>query len=233
MHAVILAGGLGTRLRSVLPDTPKPMAPIQGRPFLALLIDYLALQGFTSVVLSVGYKYENIQSYFGSQYGAIDIRYSIESEPLGTGGAIKKSLSLVDGDSVFVLNGDTFLQLDYKRMLAGAVFRDSLLHIALRSVDDVSRYGAVKVDKNEIVSFSEKSGAAAGLINSGIYLLSPAIFESFDMPDKFSFEQDFIYQHLKSIRPISYVTEGYFIDIGVPEDYMRAQRELITVLGSK
>ena len=230
MQTIILAGGLGTRLRSLLPDTPKPMAPIQNRPFLAMLLDYLGRQGVNKVILSVGYKHEVIQSWFGNRYGAIDVDYSIESEPLGTGGAIKKSLRLVNDGPLFVINGDTFLQLNYRDMLASHIERGAQLSIALRAVDNTSRYGSVKLHNNEIVSFAEKAGNEAGLINSGIYLLSRNIFDDMSLPDAFSFEREFLYPYLQAVRPQAFLTDGYFIDIGVPEDYLRAQHELPSLI---
>ena len=230
MQTIILGGGFGTRLRAVLPDTPKPMAPIHGRPFLAWLLDYLATQGVDDVILSVGYKYDVIKSYFGDQYGAIKIRYSIETDPLGTGGAIKKALSLVDDDALFVLNGDTFLQLDYAKMLACHNQRGASITLALRAVDDTSRYGRVELNQNDVVSFAEKQAGSAGFINSGIYFLSRRIFDNKPLADVFSFETEFLYPYLKSIRPNAFITDGYFIDIGVPEDYTRAQYELPPLL---
>jgi len=227
MEAIILAGGFGTRLRSVLPDTPKPMAPIDGQPFLARLIDYLGRQGFKKIILSVGYKHEIIESYFGNQRGLVEISYSVESEPLGTGGAIKKALMLTNSENVFVLNGDTFVYINYREMLASRGNDFSRLCIALRTVDNVSRYGAVLVENNEVTSFVEKAGERAGLINSGVYLMPSNFFGSVDVPEKFSFERDLLYPCVERLRPQAFITEGYFVDIGIPEDYQRAQLELI------
>ena len=118
MEAIVLAGGLGTRLRARVGDRPKPMAEVAGRPFLALLLDYLEVQGFTRVVLSVGYRREAISGYFGARSGGIDLHYAVEAEPLGTGGAITHALAESLEDPLWVLNGDTMLHLDYQAMLA-------------------------------------------------------------------------------------------------------------------
>ena len=195
-----------------------------------MLLDYLATQGITKVVLSVGYKYQTIQSYFGNRYGAMEISYSIESTPLGTGGAIKKALTLVDADQLFIINGDTFLQLNYAEMFASHEQRAAKLTLALRAVADTSRYGRVEIHNQDVVSFSEKQAGMAGFINSGIYLLSPDIFNGLSLPDVFSFETEFLLPYIKSTPPNAFVTDGYFIDIGVPEDFSRAQYELPPII---
>lgn len=226
MQAIVLAGGLGTRLASIVKDIPKPMAPIRSRPFLEVLLDYLENQGFTDIILSVGHHHKVITDYFGDKYKSINIRYSIESFPLGTGGAIKKSLKLTDEDPIFVLNGDSFLKMNYKSMLK--VYHDSSvpLSIALKHCKNTSRYGKVNVDRGRINAFKEKESDEEGLINTGIYLLSPKIFLQYNLPDVFSFEHDFLYPFVNEIRPLPYISDDFFIDIGNPEDYRRAQDEI-------
>lgn len=223
MQAIILAGGFGTRLRSVVADVPKPMAPIHGKPFLAYLMDYLKAQGITSIVLSVHYLREQIQAYFKSSYQGISIAYAIEDEPLGTGGAMIKSLSMIDAAKpVFVLNGDTFLKLDYQLMYASQINTNANLTIALRLVADCSRYGVVLTENNIAVEFKEQGGQHSGLINAGVYLLSANLFKLFSLPNKFSFERDFLFPMMGTLQPQIYRVDDYFIDIGVPEDYARA-----------
>jgi len=226
MHALILAGGLGTRLRAVVPDLPKPMAPVGKRPFLAYLLDYLTQQGVTQVVLSVGYRHETIHEYFGDRCGSLPLRYSIESAPLGTGGAIKKALPLMGDEPFFIVNGDTFVVLDYEAMWQRHLSERAPLTIALTAVADTARYGRVDVVDGVITQFREKGVSGAGLINSGVYLVEPRVLEHAGQSERFSFESDYLYPQVQMLRPLGFETEGYFIDIGVPEDYQRAQSEL-------
>jgi D-glycero-alpha-D-manno-heptose 1-phosphate guanylyltransferase len=223
MQAIILAGGLGTRLRSVVQDVPKPMAPIHNKPFLAYLLDYLKLQGITRVILSVHYLRECIQAYFKSAYQGIAIDYAIEETALGTGGAILQAMKLIDAaQSVFVLNGDTFLKLDYRTMV---LQHHSQMSMTLRKVTDCSRYGMVQTEKGVVTAFAEQGSAAFGLINAGVYLIQPTLFQDVTLPVHFSFEKDFLFPHIQSIKPQAFVVEDYFIDIGIPEDYARAIKE--------
>ena len=226
MEAIILAGGLGTRLRSILPDLPKPMAPIGSRPFLAILLDHLEGQGIYKVILAVGSLHEKIVDFFGSRYGSLTLLYSEEAEPLGTGGAIARSLRLSSSDVVFVLNGDTFLKIDYAAMLAVHETAGAEVTVALQSVPDVSRFGKTKVKDGRIVAFDEKGATGAGLINCGVYLVSRRVFDGYNLPDVFSFETDFLQPFIGDLRAAAYITDAYFIDIGVPESYSRAQAEL-------
>ncbi len=223
MQAIILAGGFGTRLRSVIGNIPKPMAPIQGKPFLAYLLDYLQSQGITEVVLSVHYLYEQIQTYFSNAYRGIAIHYAIEDQPLGTGGAIVHALeSIKTLHPVFVLNGDTFLQLDYRNMWDLHTKNSPVLTMALRSVPDCYRYGAVQVEGNTVNSFSEKGVVQAGLINAGVYLIEPTLFHNLPINKQFSFENEFLFPFVKQLKPQAFLVDNYFIDIGIPEDYANA-----------
>lgn len=224
MQALILAGGLGTRLRSVVSDLPKVMAEVAGRPFLAHLLDRLASQGFTRVVLAVSYKREAIMAYFGDRHGGLDIAYSIEMQPLGTGGAIRQALGKADAGPCFVLNGDTWLELDYATMLNAHCQAEAAISMAVKQVDDVSRFGALDVDAGRVKAFLEKGRTGAGTINAGVYVLETGIFDATPLPEQFSFEADFLMPQLQRLRPLVFETAGDFIDIGVPDDYFRAQR---------
>lgn len=225
MQAIILAGGFGTRLRSVLSDVPKPMAPIHDKPFLAYLIDYLKSQGITDVILSVHYLREQIQNYFKDNFNSVKIQYAIEENALGTGGAIVHALKLVNkAEPVFVLNGDTFLKLDYRQM-ASIYEPGNQMVMALRKISDCSRYGTVIVNQNRVVDFQEQGSHQAGLINAGVYFISPTLFNSFSLPETFSFEKEFLFPQIASIHPQAFIVEDYFIDIGIPEDYARAISE--------
>jgi D-glycero-alpha-D-manno-heptose 1-phosphate guanylyltransferase len=223
MEAIILAGGFGTRLQSVVPDLPKPMAAIQGRPFLAILLDALITAGFTSAILAVGYRYEAIRDYFGETYNSLSLAYSIETEPLGTGGAIALALKQIAGSQCFVVNGDTFLELDYQAMLANHLEERSILTVAVHEVPDANRYGALDIEENRILGFFEKGSSGPGIINGGVYVLSTDLFSRYDFPTAFSFETDLLMVHVHELKPLAFPTAGFFIDIGVPEDYHRAQ----------
>jgi len=223
MEAIILAGGLGTRLRSVVTDLPKAMAPVNGRPFLAHLLDALIGARFDLAILAVGYKSEQIHEHFGERYQSLPLRYSVETEPLGTGGAIKLAMEHVDTTTVFVLNGDTFLELDYKAMLAAHNEANATLTVAVHAVADASRYGALDIAGGRVRGFFEKKSSGPGSINAGVYLLSREMLARYNFPRAFSFETDFLVPRVQEIRPLAFRTQGIFIDIGVPEDYARAQ----------
>ncbi|EEP3374186.1 NTP transferase domain-containing protein [Campylobacter upsaliensis] len=215
MEAIILCGGLGTRLRAVVKDVPKPMASVGGKPFLEFIFEFLKKQGVKSVVLAVSYKYEVIQEYFKDSFLGIKIRYSIEKEPLGTGGAIKEALKLCEEEQIFVLNGDSIFEIDLKNLrLNGAK-----ICLALKKMVDFERYGAVKVSESgEIAEFKEKSFCKEGLINGGIYLLKRDVFENYKLSNRFSFEE-FLEQNYKSLKARAELFEDYFIDIGIVSDY--------------
>ncbi|ELJ2138824.1 nucleotidyltransferase family protein [Campylobacter coli] len=216
MQAIVLAGGLGTRLRSVVQDLPKPMAPINGKPFLAFVLEYLKKQGITEIILSVSYKYELIQEYFKDEFHGMKIHYNIEKELLGTGGAIKDALKLIQ-NQVYVLNGDTIFDIDLKKLF----LNNSKICIALKQMQNFDRYGTVNVDDQGIVtSFEEKVFKKQGLINGGIYLLKKDIFDNFDLEKKFSFEK-FLQENFELLKIQTQIFDDYFIDIGIPEDYIK------------
>lgn len=222
----MLAGGPGTRLRSVLPDLPKPMAPIQGRPFLTYLLDNLIAQGIQRVVLSVGYRRERIQDFFRNGYGRLAIDYAIEGKPLGTGGAIALALPRLNGPEGFVLNGDTYLELDFRAMAAAyRTYGDGNIMMAVQHVPDATRYGRVDVVNKCVQGFFPGS-AGAGTINAGVYLTPRGLFDDHSLPASFSFEQDFLLPNVQTLRPRAFPCNGIFIDIGVPEGYAEAQRVL-------
>lgn len=224
--AIILAGGFGTRLRSRIADLPKPMAPIAGRPFLAYLLDRLQDFSYSRVILSVGYRADAIESRFGNCYGNLELIYSHEEEPLGTGGAILRAIKRCDGASAMVLNGDTFLELDYRCFSDFHQRSGGPLSLTLRQVPDAERYGSVTIEDGRVVAFNEKGSAGTGWINAGIYLLRRNIFDGLSLPEKFSFELDFLMRYCPLIRPQAFCTNDYMIDIGIPEDFDRAQTEL-------
>ncbi|MBT0858551.1 nucleotidyltransferase family protein [Campylobacter coli] len=216
MQAIVLAGGLGTRLRSVVQDLPKPMAPINGKPFLAFVLEYLKKQGIAEIILSVSYKHELIQEYFKDEFHGVKIHYNIEKELLGTGGAIKDTLKFVKNEA-YVLNGDTLFNIDLKKL----ALDNSKICIALKQMQNSDRYGTVNVDDQGFVtSFEEKVFKKQSLINGGIYLLKRDIFDTFDLEKKFSFEE-FLQKNYKVLKMQTQIFDDYFIDIGIPEDYER------------
>ena len=223
MEAIVLAGGLGTRLRSVISDLPKPMAPIGEKPFLEYILKYLQKNSITRVILSVGYKWETIKEYFGDKFENIELIYSVEDEPLGTGGAIKKAMNQVKNSQVYIINGDTFFDVDLKSL----VLKDnSKLILSLKHMTNFDRYGCVESDNNNLVlAFTEKEYRESGNINGGIYLASKDIFNDYDLDEKFSFEE-FMQINFKELKISEKVFENYFIDIGIPEDYAKAQNEI-------
>ena len=226
-EAVILAGGLGTRLRDVVPSLPKPMAPIRGRPFLSYQLDYLAAQGIRRVVLSVGYCWEALRDHFGDHYHAIQLDYAVEPEPLGTGGGMRLALAQATRDPVFVLNGDTFFPVELRTLAAFHEAKGADVSLALAFMRDARRYGTVELDSNQrIVGFTEKSAREQGLINGGVYVLRRGLLEDQAPRQAFSFEKDVLEPRCHSLRCFGLVSSAYFIDIGVPADYQRAQTEL-------
>ncbi len=226
MEAVVLAGGFGTRLRAIVPDLPKPMAPVAGRPFLEIVLQSLALAGFRRVVLALGYKAETIQSHFGDTHAGMALAYEIEDTPLGTGGAIRQALARCESDHAFIFNGDTYLALETGPVEAlWQQHREPIL--VARHVPDTARYGRIDTDiGGNFLGFSEKGQGGPGLINAGCYVFPTALLDACPPGEPFSLETDFL-SHAGLERPFRvFVTQGQFIDIGVPEDYARAQHEL-------
>jgi len=218
-EAIILAGGLGMRIRSVIGDLPKPMARVCGRPFMEYLLDHLAYSGITRTILSTGYKHETIKAHFGERYKSLDISYSVEVEPLGTGGALKLSLNQIKGEQCFVLNGDSYFDIELQRLENFHTMYDPDSSIALFYRRDESRYGSVQLGQDSrITAFAEKKSGEGGLVNAGVYLVKKNLFEKTDTPERFSFERDFLSKHLHEINVRGFIFSGYFVDIGIPED---------------
>ena len=221
---VVLAGGLGTRLRSVLPDRPKPMADIDGIPFLELLLRDVALADPGQIILCVSFMKEVIQEHFGDNFLGIPVLYSEESEPLGTGGAIKQAFDLFHLDDALVLNGDSYVKVDYNKLLLSC--RHDPLGLVLVHVEDANRYGRAEVADGRVLSLLEKSPEhTPGLVNAGVYKISRKLFSA-NLPRRFSFEKDVLEPDVRSLHPRFLTAEGYFIDIGIPESLALAQCEL-------
>jgi D-glycero-alpha-D-manno-heptose 1-phosphate guanylyltransferase len=226
MEAIVLAGGLGTRLASRLEGIPKAMAPVAGRPFLEILLKQLERAGCGRVLLSVGHLREVIQDHFGAAFQGLALEYVVEEEPLGTGGAIRKALERASEKAVLVLNGDTFLDADYAAMLRFHQAQESALTIAVTRQADVARYGEVRVEERRVVGFEEKGRSGPGFINAGAYVVEKAIAWPAALGERFSFERDFLVPETARLAPAAFEVRGFFLDIGVPEDLDRAQTEL-------
>lgn len=226
MEAIVLAGGRGTRLQSVVKDVPKPMADINGQPFLQYLLNFLSLSGISRVILSVGYKHEVITRYFGDHFNGMNVVYAVEQEPLGTGGALKKSLEHVTASDVFLLNGDTFFAIDLKDLLQSHREKGNDITLSLKPLTHFNRYGTVKTIDNKVVGFQEKRPQVEGLINGGVYVLKRDLLCEMELPSSFSFETEVLEGKLQYLEVGAIISDEYFIDIGVPEDYATAQHEL-------
>jgi D-glycero-alpha-D-manno-heptose 1-phosphate guanylyltransferase len=226
--AIVLAGGLGTRLAAISGGVPKPMVRVAERPFIEHVLDSLVEVAVERVVLAVSYRWEILREHFGASYRGVPISYSVETEPLGTGGAILKCVEEYGLERCLILNGDTLFRVDLEGLVRKHVESGALITMALRLLEDTSRYGVVRCDDAGLIeSFQEKTGRIEpGLINGGIYVLERRAFEKVSLPAKFSFERDLLTKHLQALRPLGVESRSYFIDIGIPEDLQRARHEL-------
>ena len=228
MEAIILAGGLGTRLRSVVPDLPKCMAPINGIPFISYLIDHLNKEGITNFVFSLGYKSEAFISLIEEKLPMKNFTVVIEDEPLGTGGAIKLACEKVKNENVIALNGDSLFKVNLKALMNFHLTNKANCTLALKPMKNFDRYGSVEVDTlNKIMSFKEKKFVEYGNINAGVYAINIPSFIQLPLTSKFSMEQDYLEKYTKEGFFNGFIQDNYFIDIGIPEDYARAQIEIL------
>jgi len=224
-EAIILAGGFGTRLQSVVNDVPKPMAPINNIPFLNYVFDYLKFYQIEHVVLSTGYLAEKILDYYKEEFNGIKISYTKEETPLGTGGGIRLAMTKCTTTD---LNGDSFFDVDINIHYSNHVLKQANCTLALRKVDNAARYGTIQLgDLNAIDAFKEKDSVEReGLINGGVYILNREIYLSkTEVNSAFSIEKDFYEKRIKELTIFGFEYNGYFIDIGIPEDYKKAQDE--------
>jgi len=233
MDAIILAGGLGTRLRSVVSEVPKCMAPVAGKPFLWYLLTYLKrYPEIDRVVLSVGYLREVIFDWIGTvaREFPFDIDYAVEEVPLGTGGGIRLALSRCQSDDVLVLNGDTMFDVDFPQFLARhQQCPTAAVTLALKHLRQFDRYGRVSLgDGDVITAFHEKAFCENGLINGGVYIIRRSRLDLSALPEKFSFEKQVFEPHVNAHDLYGYVSEGFFIDIGIPSDYQDAHFEFLS-----
>jgi NDP-sugar pyrophosphorylase family protein len=223
LTAVVLAGGLGTRLRSVVSDRPKVLAEVHGRPFLCYLLDTLVTAGIARVVICTGYRGEMVRQAFGSRYRSLSLYYSQEETPLGTGGALRASLSCTDAGTILALNGDSLCRTDLAEFAGFHAQHQAAISLLLAQIDDTSRYGRVEVDaEGRVVQFVEKTGRLGpGWINAGIYLIERRVVESIAPNANISLE--------RTVLP-NWLARGLYghrggrelLDIGTPESYASA-----------
>lgn len=227
-EAIILAGGLGTRLRSAVPDLPKCMAPVAGKPFISYVVNYYRGQGISRFIFSLGYMHEVIEKYLQESFADVNYICSIEDEPLGTGGAIVKATAFCETEDVLVLNGDTFFAVDVKSLSEFHSTTKAECTVCLKVMKKTDRYGVVETDANgRIVSFKEKKYYETSVINGGVYALNLPSFRMLKFPAKFSFEADYFERHYGQRSIYGILQPGYFIDIGIPDDFIKAQTELV------
>jgi D-glycero-alpha-D-manno-heptose 1-phosphate guanylyltransferase len=225
-EAIILAGGLGTRLRSTVPDLPKCLAPVGGRPFIAWLTDYFRREGIERFIFALGYKSDEFDAFFRTEFPHGGYAISLEAEPLGTGGAIRRACDQVKGKTVLILNGDTFFRIDLETLAEFHAARHAACTLCLKPMQDFDRFGVVELAPDGRVSrFREKQYYPAGLINGGVYALEKSALLEREYPNVFSFEKDYL-EAGREERLYGLVQDRYFIDIGIPEDYRRAHEEL-------
>ena len=231
--AIILAGGLGTRLASVSNGTPKVLMPVDGKPFIEYVFDNLIASGVERAVVTASYRWELLHQTYGTRYKTLDLLWSVEVEPLGTGGAIKQAFDLHNVHEAVVVNADTIFKIDLQELEQFHRTHMSQITIAMRTVENVERYGEVTVDaRGQLITFNEKSRVGQGLINGGIYLIDSSFWKHHSFEPVFSFERDCLQKYAGQERIFGLAQGGYFIDIGIPEDLERAQIELKTLHNS-
>ena len=230
MDAIILAGGLGTRLRSVVSNTPKCMAPVCGKPFLHYILVHLQRHGIKRVILSLGYLHEAVEEWVAQEKYGIEFIYSVEKTPLGTGGGIKLALPHVNGENVLILNGDTFFDIDVEAFKAAHSAGGAALSVALKPMEKFDRYGDVTLNaEGYVVEFKEKQYCLRGQINGGCYILQKKCDWLDFLPEKFSFEKEVLEPRALKKEIFGFVSNGYFVDIGVPLDYEKANKDFKTL----
>jgi len=232
IDVIILCGGLGTRLNSVVDDRPKSMAEINGRPFLDILVDYVARYGFTHFILCTGFKGDLIKRYYKNKRGGLIFVVSDENEPLGTAGAIKNAESFMESDIFLVLNGDSLCEIDIEDFIKFHIEKGALISIAVTTMENPVEYGVIRLDKDQkIISFGEKIPVNGNdLINAGMYLFDKKILKEIPSGQKLSLEYD-LFPGILGKGLYGYVTEKRLLDIGTPErlamakDYFREDKK--------
>ena len=220
---IILAGGRGTRLSKVVNDRPKPMALVNGVPFLEIIVRMLETQGVKRIIISTGHMGSIIHNHFKNFNTICDLIFSHEHQPLGTGGAIRLAFENVVSDSAFVINGDTFLDLDFQEIRKFQKGSGKELMMVGVKVSDTARYGALEIENGLPCGFTEKGLHGPGIINGGVYSIPRAKIISYAKNSPFSFEEHFLVPKVRSKSFALFLHQGVFVDIGIPEDYDHAQ----------
>lgn len=224
MEVIILAGGLGTRLQGVIGEYPKCMASVNGKPFLSYVFQYLSQQQCVRVILSLGYKHEVVTQWLDTQDLPFVVDYVIEHQPLGTGGGIHLAMKQAVADNIVVLNGDTMFMANLKQQMDFHLAHHASVTLGLKKMRAFDRYGVVNTNQAGVItSFEEKKYRDEGMINGGIYIVNERAFHGKHLPEKHSFEKDYLEKYTHENKFYGLESEGYFIDIGIPEDYERAQ----------
>jgi len=226
MKAIVLCGGLGTRLGELTRDMPKPLLHVSGRPFITHVLDHLVEGGVDQVTLAVGFKWQKVREALGDSWRGVPIYYSVEQMPLGTGGAVQRALDEMEWSEALVANGDTLVKIAPFTLSRSAAVNRADIVLSLKPIQDAARYGSVHIDANfRVLGFSEKGVLGPGLINAGLYWIRR---DSLNRPvgSAFSLEQDILGKRVTDLRIFGAVTESYFIDIGIPQDLARARLEI-------
>jgi D-glycero-alpha-D-manno-heptose 1-phosphate guanylyltransferase len=228
-EALILAGGLGTRLRSVIADRPKPMADVAGRPFLAHLLEQLSRHGFRRAIICVGYNADHIRARLGDSFGPLTLAYSTEDRPLGTAGALRLAADMIESANVLAMNGDSFCDLDLVAFGQAHGSYPAAATLAVLQQQDRSRSGAVTIDSTgKILKFeSRPTVASAGLVSAGVYMFRREAIREIAFDRKVSLEEEIFPLWVERGRLFGWRVEGRFIDIGTPESYDAAQHFFI------
>lgn len=225
-EAIILAGGFGKRLQSVVSDVPKPMAPVNQLPFLDYMFRYLKHYGIKNVLLSVGYLADKVKERYRTSYNGINIKYAVENTPLGTGGGIRLAMEKCETNQILVLNGDSFFDVNIHHLFSQHTINRADCTLALRKVENAARYGTIKMAQTGRINlFKEKNGKdESGIINGGVYILNRQMYLDYTVPNQsFSIEKDFFEAKINELKIFGSELNTYFIDIGIPEDYKKAQ----------
>ncbi len=233
MQAIILAGGFGTRLQTVVKEQPKVLAPIGNKPFLHWLVKYLQKYGIEKFVFSLGYLHGQVQDFLKEDFKYLNYSCVIEDQPLGTGGAINFCLDKVSTEDVFIINGDSFFNVDIKQLFQFYKNTNSDCTIGLKPMQNFDRYGSVTINSdNKILQFNEKQFCKEGFINSGVWVVNKSIYwqRTQHLPQNFSYEKDFLEPNMPKLKVTGFVADEYFIDIGIPKDYYKAQTEIPNIL---
>jgi D-glycero-alpha-D-manno-heptose 1-phosphate guanylyltransferase len=222
-EVIILAGGLGTRLKKVVKELPKCLAPIGEKTFLYFCLQNLKKQGFQRFIFALGFQSEKVINYIKSQDFGIEYVFSVEQEQLGTGGCIKKALGYIKSEDVLVVNGDTFFYFDINNFYQFHISKKSLFSIALTQIKNTERYGSVEINQDgDVIAFKEKNSIITSNINSGFYFINNH-FNFNNYGDKFSIEKDFFEDEKRGVRLKAKIFKGEFLDIGTPDDYFKSQ----------